>query len=54
MTAYFLLNTTQLKWADILCRMSLRSTYIKCNIKFVTHTNKFSRLTIIKIAHFKN
>jgi len=24
MTAYFLLNTTQLKWADILCRMSLK------------------------------
>jgi len=23
MTAYILLNTTQLKWADILCRMSL-------------------------------
>jgi len=23
MTAYFLFNTTQLNWADILCRMSL-------------------------------
>jgi len=23
MTAYFLFNTAQLKWADILCRMSL-------------------------------
>jgi len=26
--------------------------YIECNMKFVTHTNKFSRLTIKKDSTF--
>jgi len=37
MTAYFLFNTTQLKWADILCRMSLM-VHISSAISFLILT----------------